>query len=86
MKQYGNDNNNLCFTETDSLLYEVMTNDVYHDMSENKDWYDFSDYPYSHTPYNQDNKKAIGKFKDELNGRIYRSKTKMLQSFVQWKD
>ena len=59
---------NLCFTDTDSLLYEVFTNDIYADMYENKEEYDFSEYPFIHPNYDKTNKKVIGKFKDELNG------------------
>ena len=68
---------NLIFTDTDSLLYEVETEDVYKDMMKDKDNYDFSDYPQTHhcfkgmtadeiTRIQLMNKKAIGKFKDEL--------------------
>ena len=59
---------NLCFTDTDSLLYEVYTNDIYHDMLQSKDDYDFSEYPSDHPNYDTKNKKIIGKFKDELHG------------------
>ena len=58
---------NLCFTDTDSLLYEVETPDIYADMLENRDEYDFSGYPFNHPCYSDVNKKVIGKFKDELN-------------------
>lgn len=34
-----------------------------------KDWFDFSDYPKIHPLYDESNKKVIGKFKDELNGK-----------------
>ena len=39
MKKYSNIN--LCFTDTDSLLYELETLDIYRDMYEAKDDYDF---------------------------------------------
>ena len=58
---------NLCFTDTDSLLYEVYTEDLYADMLENKTDFDFSEYPFDHPNYDATNKKVIGKFKDELN-------------------
>ena len=61
---------NLCFTDTDSLLYEVFTNDIYRDMLSDQNDYDFSDYPPNHFLYSNKNKKKIGKFKDELNGVI----------------
>ena len=59
---------NLCFTDTDSLLYEVFTDDIYADMAASVDEYDFSEYPRDHPLYSIDNKKVIGKMKDELNG------------------
>ena len=56
-KKYG--------TDTDSLLVDIKTNDVYKDMLETKDEYDFSDYPKDHPLYDETNKKVIGKMKDE---------------------
>ena len=38
-------------------------------MYEEKDDYEFSEYPSDHPGYNSVNKKIIGKFKDELNSR-----------------
>ena len=60
---------NLCFTDTDSLLYEIETEDIYADMALSSDDYDFSAYPPHHPLYSSANKKVIGKFKDELNGQ-----------------
>ena len=60
----------LCFTDTDSLLYEVTTNDIYKDMKQDNDEYDFSEYPFLHPNFDIKNKKIIGKMKDELNGMI----------------
>ena len=34
----------LLFTDTDSLLYEIETWNVYHDFSNNKDIFDFNNY------------------------------------------
>jgi hypothetical protein len=59
----------LCYTDTDSLLFEVETPDAYADMKEDSDLYDFSDYPKEHTCYSDTNKKVPGLFKDECNGR-----------------
>ena len=66
LEKYDNDSINLCFTDTDSLLYEIKTKDIYADMLDNKELYDFSDYPTDHKCYSTSNKKKIGKFKDEL--------------------
>jgi hypothetical protein len=60
----------LCYQDTDSLIYEIETEDVYKDMAEMKEWFDFSDYSKDHPLYDEGNKKVIGKFKDELNGNI----------------
>ena len=62
----------LLYQDTDSLTYEIETDDIYKDMSENgfKEYFDFSDYPKNHPLYDETNKKVIGKFKDELKGSI----------------
>eukprot|EP00081_Caenorhabditis_elegans_P015561 NP_495214.1 Uncharacterized protein CELE_H12I13.3 [Caenorhabditis elegans] len=67
-KHYG-DKIKLCYQDTDSLIYEVETEDIYEDMGNMKEWFDFSDYPKNHPLYDESNKKVIGKFKDELNGK-----------------
>ena len=36
---------NLLFTDTDSLVYEIKKDDIYEDFYENKNLFDFSDYP-----------------------------------------
>ena len=72
-------NINLCFTDTDSLLYEVETHDLYSGMLNDAESYDFSDYEPTHHCFDgihekdverirMENKKALGKFKDELKG------------------
>ena len=43
MKRYPN-KIKLLFTDTDSLVYEIETEDLYNDLQEDKDLYDFSDY------------------------------------------
>jgi hypothetical protein len=69
-KEYG-DNAKLLFTDTDSLMYEIKTEDVYKDfkrIGEEKDCWDNSDYPKDSPYYSAHNKKVIGKFKDEAEG------------------
>ena len=41
--KYG-DNLQLLMTDTDSLLYEIKTEDVYKDLYENKEYFDMSEY------------------------------------------
>ena len=63
-KKYGN-NARLLMSDTDSLFYEIKTDDMYEDMKEFKNQMDFSDYPQDHSLFSVENKKVIGKFKDE---------------------
>ena len=46
-KQYGS-KCELLYTDTDSLLLEIETDDVYKDMEANKHLFDTSDYPKEH--------------------------------------
>jgi hypothetical protein len=68
VKTYG-DNIKLLFTDTDSLCYHIKTNDFFQDMKQSLFMYDTSDYPKSHPCFSNDNKKVIGKFKDEANSK-----------------
>ena len=59
-------------TTTDSLAYEIQTEDVYADMKTCSQEFDFSDYPKGeegHWLYDPQNCKVLGKFKDESFGR-----------------
>ena len=62
----------LVFTDTDSLLYHIRTDDFYKDIScDIQDKFDTSDYPLNHQsgiPTGL-NKKVIGMFKDEVAGK-----------------
>ena len=68
-KQYG-EHCQLLYTDTDSLLLEIQTEDVYKDMGANADLYDTSDYPKDHPQYSEENKKVVGKMKDECASRL----------------
>ena len=70
-KKYKN-NAELMFTDTDSLLYYIHTDDFYKDISDDiKTKFDTSDYPSNHKSGIQTgvNKKVIGMFKDEVAGK-----------------
>ena len=60
----------LVYTDTDSLIIQVETDDIYKDMLEDKNLYDFSEYPKNHPNYDISNKKVLGKFKDEMKSLI----------------
>ena len=70
--KYGN-RAKLLFTDTDSLFYEIETEDFYKDISKDvKDKFDTSNYPENHPsgiPTGVNNK-VLGMFKDEAGGKI----------------
>ena len=70
LKNKYNDKVELIYTDTDSFIIEVETDNIYKDMYENKNIYDFSEYPKNYPNFDMSNKKVLGKFKDELNSKI----------------
>jgi len=66
-KKYGS-KVELLYTDTDSLLITIETEDVYEDMKNNMHLYDTSDYPNEHPLHSNKNKKVLGKMKDECAG------------------
>ena len=74
----------LCYTDTDSLVIHIITEDVFADISDDVErWFDTSNYDENDKrplPIGK-NKKELGFFKDELRGKImieiceFRSKT-----------
>ena len=70
--KYG-DKAKLLLTDTDSLIYKIETEDFYNDISVDVEHrFDTNDYP----PYHPSgipsgfNKKVLGMFKDEVNGKV----------------
>ena len=68
VKEKYNDKYKLLFTDTDSLTYEIETEDTYKDFLSDKDKFDNSEYPESSPYFDKSNKNVIGKFKDEVSG------------------
>ena len=58
----------LLLTDTDSLAYEIKSENVYEEFFEWKDLFDFSNYPKDSKFFNETNKKVIGKMKGEFSG------------------
>ena len=70
--KYGN-KAKLLFTDTDSFLYEIQTEDFYKDIAGDvRDRFDTSDYPENHPSGIPTgiNKKVLGMFKDEAAGKV----------------
>ena len=59
----------LLFTDSDSLMYEIKTEDVSKDSSSNK-LFDFCNYQTKSKYYNDSNKLVIGKMKGETSGVV----------------
>lgn len=75
VKFYGRDRIGISYTDTDAFVYWIKTEDMYDDLKTfpYSNEFDFSDYPSNHPTYDGGvNKKIIGKFKDETNGRPIR--------------
>ena len=73
IKPMYKDKAKLLFTDTESLMYEIETEDFYKDISGDvKDRFDTSDYPENHPSGIPTgiNKKVLGMFKDEAMGKI----------------
>ena len=60
----------LLFTDTDSLTYEIKSENVYKEFFKWKDLFDFSDYSKDSKIFDETNTKVIGKMKDEFGGVI----------------
>ena len=58
----------LLFTDTDSLCYHIVTDDVYVDLDKHRDMFDNAKYNKSSKFYFDENKMIIGKMKDEADG------------------
>lgn len=72
VEYYGRDRIGISYMDTDAFVYWMQTEDMYKDLREYpfKTDFDLSNYPHDHLTYDGGiNKKIIGKFKDELNGK-----------------
>ena len=56
----------LLFTDTDSLMYEIKTEDLYEDFGSDKEMFDFNNYSTKSKYYDNSKKLVIGKKKMKL--------------------
>ena len=69
VKPKWGDKAELLFTDTDSLCYEIGTEDFYEDIKDDVSaWFDTSNYEKDHPLFSTENKKRIGFVKDECGG------------------
>ena len=60
----------MLFTDTDSLTYEIKSEDVYEELFKHKNMFDFSSYPMNSEFFDPANKNVIGKLEDKSEGKI----------------
>ena len=60
----------MLFTDTDSLTYEIKSENVYEEFYKWRDLFDFSNYSKDSKFFDESNKKVICKMKDEYGGVI----------------
>ena len=77
MKPFYGDNVEMLYTDTDSLVLNIQTDDVYEDMVKNGDWFDFSEFDPKYNRFPNMSKEetmkncaVVGKFKDESGGKV----------------
>ena len=73
LKPKYQDRAKLCYIDTDSFILHIQTNDFFKDINDNLNkWFDISNYDKNDNRPLEigKNKKVIGKFKDELGGKI----------------
>ena len=63
-------NTRLLFTDTNSLCYEIHGKKATQKMYKYKELFDLSNFPVSSKCYCSDNKKVVGKMKDEYGGKL----------------
>ena len=87
----------LLFNDTDSLTYEIKSEDVYKEFFKYKHLLDFSNYPEDSKFFDENNKKVIGKMKGEFSGvivdkfagvksKMYSIKKMMVKNVIQQKE
>ena len=70
-KKHYQDNLRLCYSDTDSFVFSIETEDIYRDFNTVfSDKMDLSNYPLNHPIFDNRFEKEIGKFKDEMGGKI----------------
>ena len=60
----------LLFTDTDSLTYQIKSQDVYEEFFKHKHLFDFSNCPKDSKFFDLTNKKVLAKIKDKKEGKI----------------
>ena len=70
LKPKYQNNIKLVYIDIDNYVIKIEIDNIYEDFKEINKYMDFSDYPPEHPNYDKTNKKVLGNFKDEMNGKI----------------
>lgn len=70
MKKFYGNKLKLLYTDTDSFIYEISTEDIFKDLSLLRNNFDFSNYSEDSSLFSNVNKKIPGYFKDECGGKV----------------
>ena len=65
----------MLFTDTDSLIYEIKSKNIYKEFFKWKDLFDFSNYSKDSKFFNETNKKVVGKTKNEKKTLLKKTKS-----------
>ena len=82
--KYG-DKAKLCYTDTDSFIIHIITEEFFENISNDVEiWYDTSNYDENDKrPLSiGKNKKVIGLFKDELGGKLWKNFVRLEQKHI----
>ena len=65
-EKYPGSKSTLAFTDTDSLLYEIETSDIYTDVRQHHKHFDLSNYPNTHPIFHDDSSETIRWLKKKI--------------------
>ena len=68
-KHFGEKNISLCFSDTDSFLFQIKNKNLESEKTKLKHIFDFSKYPKSHPLFDESKANQLFYFKDELKGK-----------------
>ena len=68
-KHFGEKNISLCFSDTDSFLFQIKNKNLEWEKTKLKHIFDFSKYPKSHPLFDESKANQLFYFKDELKGK-----------------
>ncbi|XP_015795590.1 uncharacterized protein LOC107371957 [Tetranychus urticae] len=69
-KQHFGERIKLLYTYTDSLIYDIKSDDITKDMEGLSSLMDYSNYPNDHVLFSDCNLKKVGYLKDEMGGKV----------------